>query len=65
VVPERVDHFPREVLAGGLDGAGGRIGEDAGAVAGNVLRAARKLPSTMICSRTIRRLLEAARGEAK
>jgi hypothetical protein len=31
----------------------------------NVLRAARNLPSAMICSRTIRRLLKAARSEAK
>jgi hypothetical protein len=34
VVPERVDHFPLDVLAGGLDGADGRVGEGAGEVAG-------------------------------
>jgi hypothetical protein len=32
VVPERVDHFPFDVLAGGLDRSEGR-GEDAGEVA--------------------------------
>jgi hypothetical protein len=31
----------------------------------NVLRAARRSPSAMICSRTIRRSLKAARNEAK
>jgi hypothetical protein len=30
-----------------------------------VLRAAMRLPSTIICSRTIRRSLKAARNEAK
>jgi hypothetical protein len=34
VVPERADHLPLEVLLGGLDGADGRVGEDAGEVAG-------------------------------
>ena len=62
VVPERVDHFPFDVLAGGLDWSDGRGYEDVGEVAENVLRAARNLPSAMICSRTIRRLLKAARS---
>jgi hypothetical protein len=33
VVPERVNHFPLDVLAGGLDRPDGRVGEDAGEVA--------------------------------
>ncbi len=39
MVPERADHFPLDVLAGGLDWADGRVGEDAGEVPGE--RAAR------------------------
>lgn len=65
VVPERVDHFPLGGLAGGLDGAGGRGCEGAGEVASERAARARNLPSTMMCSRTIRRSLETARDEAK
>ena len=36
VVPEGADDFPFQVLAGGFDGADGRIGEDAGEDAGEV-----------------------------
>src|SRR5258708_31950980 len=39
VVPEGTDHFPLEVLSGGLDWADGRVGKDPGEVPGE--RAAR------------------------
>jgi hypothetical protein len=41
------------------------VGEEASDTPENVLRAAAKLQSTMICSRTIRRSLNAPRSAAK
>jgi hypothetical protein len=61
VVPENTDHFPLEVLPGGLDWTDRRVGKDPVKSPENVVRAAKKLPSTMICCRS----LNAARRDAK
>jgi hypothetical protein len=64
VVPERVNYFPFDVLAGGLDWSDGRGCEDAGELPGERVTCGQEPAISDDLLRMIRRLLKAARSDA-